>query len=103
MTLDGLDCQVVIEVAVSSLNYDKKLKAEIYAGLGVREFWVVDANERGTWVHTEPTAQGWFIGREARAKRDADDPGRARLFRPPPGYPIGRATPPRRARGRAAC
>jgi Uma2 family endonuclease len=59
VTLDGVDCQVVIEVAVSSLNYDKELKAQIYAGLGVREFWVVDANERVTWVHTGPSAQGW--------------------------------------------
>jgi Uma2 family endonuclease len=57
--LEGADCQLLIEVAVSSLNYDKELKAPVYAGLGVREFWVVDANERVTWVHTGPSAQGW--------------------------------------------
>jgi Uma2 family endonuclease len=57
--LEGDDCQLLIEVAVSSLNYDKDLKAQIYAGLGVREFWVVDANERVTWIHTGPSPEGW--------------------------------------------
>jgi Uma2 family endonuclease len=58
-TLEGGDCLLVVEVAVSSLNYDKKLKASVYAGLGVREFWVVDANERVTWIHTGPSPEGW--------------------------------------------
>jgi len=52
------DCLLVIEVAVSSLNYDKKTKARLYAALGVREFWVVDANERISWVHTGPRDDG---------------------------------------------
>ena len=57
--MEGGDCQLLIEVAVSSLNYDKELKARLYAGLGVREFWVVDANERVTWIHTGPSQEGW--------------------------------------------
>jgi Uma2 family endonuclease len=31
----------------------------LYAKLGVQEFWVIDANERRTFVHTGPTADGW--------------------------------------------
>jgi Uma2 family endonuclease len=57
--LDGGDCLLVVEVAVSSLNYDKELKAVVYAGLGVREFWVIDANERVAWIHTGPSQNGW--------------------------------------------
>jgi Uma2 family endonuclease len=57
--LEGGDCQLIVEVAVSSLNYDKELKAQVYAGLGVREFWVVDASERVTWIHTGPSPEGW--------------------------------------------
>jgi Uma2 family endonuclease len=57
--LDGADCLLVIEVAASSLNYDKELKALLYATLGVREFWVIDANERLAWVHTGPSGDGW--------------------------------------------
>jgi Uma2 family endonuclease len=53
------ECSLVVEVAASSLQYDKKLKSILYANLGVREFWVVDANERITWVHTGPSGDGW--------------------------------------------
>jgi Uma2 family endonuclease len=52
-------CVLAIEVAASSLGYDKGLKAELHANLGVHELWVVDANERVTWVHTGPSDQGW--------------------------------------------
>jgi Uma2 family endonuclease len=50
---------LAIEVAVSSLAYDKGLKARLYARQSVREFWVVDANERITWIHTGPSENGW--------------------------------------------
>jgi Uma2 family endonuclease len=50
---------LAIEVGVSSLAYDKGLKARLYARRGVRELWVIDANKRTTWVHTGPTEAGW--------------------------------------------
>jgi Uma2 family endonuclease len=59
MTVQRGGCSLVVEVAASSLGYDKGLKAALYAGLGVRELWVIDANEKITWVHTGPHAQGW--------------------------------------------
>jgi Uma2 family endonuclease len=58
-TVDRDDCLLIIEVAASSLSYDRGPKAKLYAGLGVREYWVIDANERITWVHTGPTENGW--------------------------------------------
>jgi Uma2 family endonuclease len=57
--LDPGEACLVIEVAASSLAYDKGLKARLYARHRVREFWVVDANERVTWVHTGPSGDGW--------------------------------------------
>jgi Uma2 family endonuclease len=50
---------LVVEIAVTSLRADKTRKALLYARQGVREFWVVDANERKAWVHTGPTSEGW--------------------------------------------
>jgi Uma2 family endonuclease len=50
---------LAVEVAVSSLGYDRNLKSLLYAGFGVHEFWVVDANERVTWIHTGPREDGW--------------------------------------------
>jgi Uma2 family endonuclease len=50
---------LAIEVAASSLAYDKGLKARLYARQGVQELWVIDANERTTFVHTGPTENSW--------------------------------------------
>jgi Uma2 family endonuclease len=57
--LDPGEAHLVIEVSASSLAYDKGLKARLYARHRVREFWVIDAIERTTWVHTGPTGDGW--------------------------------------------
>src|SRR5262249_43361912 len=57
--LDPDEARLVIEVAVSSLAYDKGLKARLYARHRVREFWVVDATARTTWVHPGPHDDGW--------------------------------------------
>lgn len=57
--LDPGEACLVIEVAASSLAYDKGLKARLYTRHRVREFWVIDANERTTFVHTGPNGDGW--------------------------------------------
>ncbi len=53
------DVLLLVEVAVSSMAYDRKVKAALYARYGIREFWVIDGNERITWIHTGPSAHGW--------------------------------------------
>ena len=68
--LDPGEAHLVVEVAASSIAYDKGLKARLYARHRVREFWVVDANERITWVHTGPSGEGWSSIIE-RGPRDA--------------------------------
>ena len=45
---------LLIEVARSSLKFDREVKARLYAGLGVREYWVVDAAKVVTHVHRQP-------------------------------------------------
>jgi Uma2 family endonuclease len=57
--LDPGQAALVIEVAASSLAYDKGLKARLYARHRVKEFWVVDANAAVTWVHTGPSGDQW--------------------------------------------
>jgi Uma2 family endonuclease len=57
--LDPGEACLIIEVAATSLAYDKGLKARLYARHRVAEYWVVDANERITWVHTGPSGEGW--------------------------------------------
>lgn len=60
----GSDIVLAIEVALTSLAYDRALKSRFYARHGVKEFWVVDAAERRTYVHTEPKGEAWGTVRE---------------------------------------
>ena len=54
----GSDVLLAIEVAGSSMSYDRGLKARLYARHGVHELWVVDAATRESWVHRRPDADG---------------------------------------------
>lgn len=55
----GTDIVLAIEVALTSLAYDRGLKAQLYARYGVRELWVIDANRRRAYIHAAPKASGW--------------------------------------------
>jgi Uma2 family endonuclease len=54
----GTDVLLAIEVAGSSISYDRGLKAKIYARHGVDELWVIDAEKRESWVHRQPNSDG---------------------------------------------
>lgn len=45
----------IIEVADSSLAYDRKTKAPLYAASGVPEYWIVDVKGQAIEVHSSPT------------------------------------------------
>jgi Uma2 family endonuclease len=57
--LTGPDVLVVVEVSASSVSYDLKIKAPLYASYGVREYWVIEADSLITHVHTGPTESGY--------------------------------------------
>jgi Uma2 family endonuclease len=50
---------MVAEVSDTTLAYDLGEKARLYANAGIAEYWVVDINGAQTWVHREPSAQGY--------------------------------------------
>ncbi len=50
---------LLIEIADTSRSYDLKVKAPIYARLGVRELWVIDADTLITTVFREPHESGY--------------------------------------------
>ncbi|HEX5998428.1 MAG TPA: Uma2 family endonuclease [Hyphomicrobiaceae bacterium] len=50
---------LAIEVADSSLRYDTTTKARLYALLGVRDYWVVDAQSLLTRVHRQPAGSSY--------------------------------------------
>jgi Uma2 family endonuclease len=50
---------LIIEVADSSLNRDLEFKATIYAQSKIRDYWVLDVNERQLHVFREPSETGY--------------------------------------------
>lgn len=50
----GTDLLLVIEVSASSIGFDLKLKAPLYASFGVRDYWVIDATRNTVRVHRDP-------------------------------------------------
>ena len=60
----GVDALLVVEVADSSLRFDLKAKAPIYAAHGVREYWVINAATLITMVHKEPSGGAYKSARK---------------------------------------
>ncbi len=59
--LDPADVVLAIEVSDSTHGYDRGLKARTYARAGVPELWVVDVATRRTFVHRQPSRDGWGV------------------------------------------
>jgi len=53
------DVLVLIEVADSSLRYDRKVKLPLYAEMGVAEVWIVDLAAREVEVHRDPEGNAY--------------------------------------------
>lgn len=58
------DTLLVIEVAESSLTYDREIKLPLYARAGVPEAWLVDLKAQLVSVHSTPSAQGYELVEE---------------------------------------
>jgi Uma2 family endonuclease len=53
------DALLVIEVAESSLAYDRSTKLRLYAEAGIPEYWVVDCAAETVEVHRAPGPEGY--------------------------------------------
>jgi len=56
---DAKDIFLIVEFAMSSLDYDSNLKLQMYAITGVREYWVADLQNDTLFVHTDPVGDGY--------------------------------------------
>ncbi|HEX7241761.1 MAG TPA: Uma2 family endonuclease [Longimicrobiaceae bacterium] len=52
---------LVVEVADSSLAYDRHEKSRVYARYGLPEYWLLDLSQRQVLVHTEPAPGGYGL------------------------------------------
>ena len=50
---------LIVEVAETSLEYDRETKGPLYATSGVREYWIVDVNGRCVELYDTPGPSGY--------------------------------------------
>jgi Uma2 family endonuclease len=48
------DILLIVEIAQSSLEYDRTVKAQLYAETGVVEYWLADLGHECLFVHSDP-------------------------------------------------
>jgi Uma2 family endonuclease len=60
------DVLLVIEVADTSLRYDRQTKLPLYARAGIPEAWLLDVNGRTLEVHRRPGPDGYALVRPYR-------------------------------------
>jgi len=53
------DVFLIVEVADTTIRYDRKVKLPLYGKSGVREFWLVDLNAQCLEVYTHPSEHGY--------------------------------------------
>jgi Uma2 family endonuclease len=56
---EATDVLLLIEVADSSLSYDREHKARLYALYGIAEYWLVNLNNESIEVYLQPTNDGY--------------------------------------------
>lgn len=71
----ALDVLVLIEVADTTLAYDRNVKLPMYARAEIPEVWIIDLVGETIERYTEPTADGFRIVRRYR-RDDAIEPAR---------------------------
>jgi Uma2 family endonuclease len=57
------DVLLLIEVADTSADYDRQVKAPLYARAGIGEVWLVDLQARTIEVYRNPSPQGYRLVR----------------------------------------
>ncbi|MEG4086315.1 Uma2 family endonuclease [Microcoleus sp. POL10_C6] len=50
---------LIIDVADSSLAYDREIKDNIYARSGIADYWVLNVGDRQLHVFREPAVEGY--------------------------------------------
>lgn len=68
--LRGHDVLLAVEVADTSLAYDRGRKIGVYAAFGIPEIWVIDANTLVTHVYRRLGAEGYGFVHNARPDED---------------------------------
>ena len=55
------DILLIIEVADSTIAYDREIKAPLYAAAGIPEMWLFDVNKKAIEGYSQPSANGYKL------------------------------------------
>jgi Uma2 family endonuclease len=55
------DVFLIVEIADSSLSYDRSVKADLYAETGIIEYWVADIPNNCVWTYSDPQDKSYRI------------------------------------------
>lgn len=55
------DILLLIEVADTSLRYDRQVKSRLYGAAGITDYWIVNLAERQIEVYREPQTDGYRV------------------------------------------
>ncbi|MBI3965180.1 MAG: Uma2 family endonuclease [Chloroflexi bacterium] len=64
------DVFLVVEIAKTSIDYDRQVKLALYARSGIPEAWLVDLNQDSILVYRDPSADGYGTVRVARRSEE---------------------------------
>ena len=64
MSAGPKDIFLIVEMADSSLKYDRRVKAGLYAELGIPEYWVADLQNNRLLVYSHPEGDVYRVRRE---------------------------------------
>jgi Uma2 family endonuclease len=56
---DPADVLLLVEVAQSSLHFDRTVKLSLYAQAGIAEYWIVDLKRKTLFVYRKPAGDGY--------------------------------------------
>jgi len=60
------DILLLIEVSDTTLRFDRKVKAPVYAKEGVREVWIIDLKGKAVEIHRQPSRTGYAVTERRR-------------------------------------
>jgi Uma2 family endonuclease len=67
------DVLLLVEIADSSLTYDRKTKARVYARAGIEDYWIVNLVDGAVEVHRDPV-RGRYRSIQAYGRGEAIQP-----------------------------
>ena len=69
------DVLLIVEVADSSIGFDRRVKLPLYASAGIPEVWIVDLATRAVEIHSQSGSTGYAVSERHQTGSTLQVPG----------------------------